>query len=85
MLTGAVDGALVHRRADSCQQQQHAQLPVGVRLGRVGGSAAASGEQLRVGRDRLDKIFAIANSVLENIRVSNNQRFFEQVRQSGSE
>lgn len=47
--------------------------------------AAASAERLAAARNQLERIYAAADSILEDIRLSNSERFLEQVRQSGGE
>lgn len=53
--------------------------------GAEGPEAADSAARLSEARDQLDRIYAAAESILEGIRQGNNERFLEQVRQSGGE
>ena len=48
-------------------------------------ASAASAERLAASREQLDQIYAAADSILDEIDLSNNARFLEQVRQSGGE
>ena len=66
-------------------QRQHGTRQEGLLPGPEGPDAAASAERLAAARDQLQRIYAAADSILDDIRLGNSERFLEQVRQSGGE
>lgn len=66
-------------------QLQHGTQHEGLRPGPQGPEAADSAERLAAARDQLNRIYAAADSILDDIRLGNSERFLEQVRQSGGE
>ena len=66
-------------------QRQHGTRQEESRPGTESPAAADSGERLTAAREQLDRIYAAADSILDNIRLGDNERFLEQVRQSGGE
>ena len=49
------------------------------------GDAPAAAERLAASRDELDRIYASADAILDQIGLANSARFLEQVRQSGGQ
>jgi hypothetical protein len=47
--------------------------------------AVASAERLAASRDQLDRIYAAADAILDDINQTNSARFLEQARQSGGQ
>jgi hypothetical protein len=67
------------------EQHQHAAQPREPRLAPAGAEPTDSGERLAAARVELDRIYAAADAILDRIRLANNERFLEQVRQSGGQ
>ena len=66
-------------------QLQHGTRQEGLQPGAEGPEAADSAERLAAARDQLNRIYAAADSILDDIRLGNSERFLEQVRQSGGQ
>jgi hypothetical protein len=66
-------------------QRQHSIRQEGLLPGAADSDAADSAERLASAREQIDRIHAAADSILDEIRLSNSERFLEQARQSGGE
>lgn len=66
-------------------QLQHGTRQEGLRPDDDGVDAAHSAERLAEARSQLDPVYAAAQSILDNLRLGNSERFLEQVQQSGGE
>jgi hypothetical protein len=66
-------------------QRQHGTRQEGLLPGPAGPDASGSAERLASARDQLERIYAAADAILDDIRLGDSERFLEQVRQSGGE
>lgn len=67
------------------QQRQHDSADQELRGSAGGDDPAASAARLARARAELANVYAAADAILDGIRQEDNQRFLEQVRQSGGE
>jgi hypothetical protein len=67
------------------EQRQHDSVNVVPRTNAEGDDPAGSEERLAGVRVELAGVYAAADAILDGIRQSNNERFLEQVRQSGGQ
>ena len=68
-------------------QLQHGTRQEGLQPGAEDHGAAESAERLAAARDHLNRLYAAADAILDDIRLgnSNSERFLEQVRQCGGQ
>lgn len=66
------------------EQRQHATRQQGLLPGLAPG-ASDPAERLAAARAQLERIYAAADSILDDIRLGDNERFLDQVRQSGGQ
>ena len=66
-------------------QRQHETRQDTLPPGAPNAEESESAERLAANRDHLERIYATADSILDDIRLGNSERFLEQVRQSGGE
>ena len=67
------------------QRHRHAEQQRAPLTGPEAPDAAASAERLAASRDQLDRIYATADAILDEIDIASNARFLEQARQSGGQ
>ena len=67
------------------EQRQHNSVNEGLRAGADGDDPAASAARLARARAELANVYAAADAILDGIRLDDNERFLEQVRQSGGQ
>jgi hypothetical protein len=67
------------------EQRQHDSVNEGLRTGAGGDDPAASEARLAEARAALANVYAAADAILDGIRLANQERFLEQVRQSGGQ
>jgi hypothetical protein len=67
------------------EQRQHHTASEGLRAGAAGDDPAASAARLTRARAQLANVYAAADAILDGIRLDDNERFLEQVRQSGGQ
>jgi hypothetical protein len=66
-------------------QRQHDARQRGAPPGPDGADDPAAAEQLSAARDSLDRIYAAADAILDQIERADNARFLAQVRQAGGQ
>jgi hypothetical protein len=67
------------------EQRQHDSVNIVPRTNAEGDDPAGSAARLADARAELAGVYAAADAILDGIRESNNERFLEQVRQSGGQ
>ena len=66
------------------EQRQHAASDI-QRAGSADDDTSASAERLARARAQLASVYAAADAILDGIRLDDNERFLQQVRQSGGQ
>jgi hypothetical protein len=67
------------------EQRQYDSVDQAQQTGAPGGDPADSESRLAEARAQLAGVYAAADAILDGIRLGNNERFLEQVRQSGGQ
>jgi hypothetical protein len=67
------------------EQRQHNSVNEGLRTSADGDDPAGSEARLAEARAALANVYAAADAILDGIRLGNQERFLEQVRQSGGQ
>lgn len=67
------------------EQRQHNSVNNGLPAGADADDPAASAARLARARAQLANVYTAADAILDGIRLDDNERFLEQVRQSGGE
>ena len=67
------------------EQRQHDSINIALRMNAEGDDPAGSVARLAAARAEVDNVHAAADAILDRIRQSDNERFLEQVRQSGGQ